>query len=245
MSLAQQLHDETLARITGALGLAEVKGADGGPFLPLTSHVPMAQGRIGGARVFRGHPKLAQVVSVSIVVPAMKLDSHMVFAFTDTEGPVPHFTVDSVCAGPHHAFHLDLIPRVDLAVELAHMDEVFAPLTAAYKAGRDTPGLTMANLDPRQYAVMSPWMLANRASEDAFKAIFRTVNAYLEHWLGVFERGVKAAGSATPAQRAARDAAHRGILFNPAVDPVWGQITPLVGAEAVGQLIALLRQTRV
>ena len=243
MSLPQELHDRTLARLQQALGLTEVQGADGGPFLTLVSHAPMAKGAIGGARVFRGKG-IAQAVSCSIVVPAIGLDSHMLFAFTDTEGAVPHFTVDSVKAGPHHAFHLDLIPRLDLAVELAYMDEVFPPLTPAFKAHRDVPGLAAAHLDPRQYAVMSPWMLANRADEAAFKATFATVETYLEHWLGVLARGVSATGDTTPAQRAARDAAHRGILFNPAVDPVWGQITPLIGADAVARLLGLLRHTR-
>jgi hypothetical protein len=243
VSLPHQLHDETLARLRERLGLAEVAGAGGGPWLDLVSKAPIAQGSVGSVRVFRGKG-VFQVVTCSIVVEKIGLDSHMLFAFTDTEGAVPHFTVDSVRNGPHHAFHLDFIPRVDLATELGHMDEVFAPLTPAFKAHRDTPGLSAAHLDPRQYAVMSPWMLANRADEAAFKATFATVNTYLDHWFRVLEGGVKAAGRMTPAQRAARDEAHRAILFSPAVDPVWNQITPLIGADAVSKLIGLLRQTR-
>ncbi len=42
------------------------------------------------------------------------------------------------------------------------MDHVFAPLTPAFKQHRELPGLKPAQLDPRQYAVMSPWMLVNR-----------------------------------------------------------------------------------
>ena len=146
--------------------------------------------------------------------------------------------------GTDYAFHLDLIPRLDLAVELAHMDEVFAPLSAQFKAHRELPGLKPAQLDPRQYAVMSPWMLVNRADEAAFKSTFVAVNAYLEHWFGLMDRGVSAVGHSTPAQRAARDAAHRGVIFNPEVDKVWKQITPLIGAAAVDQMLTLLRNTR-
>lgn len=242
-SLSKKLHDETLARLVGRLGLTEVTAADGGPWLPLVSRLPMAQGSIGQVRVYRG-PGITQLVSCTIVVGAIGLDSHMLFAFTDTEGAVPHFTVDSVKNGADYAFHLDLIPRLDLAVELAYMDEVFAPLTDTFKAHRELPGLKAAALDPRQYAVMSPWMLVNRADEAAFSATFAAVNAYLDHWFAVRERGVQAVGATTPAQRAARDAAHRGVIFNPEVDKVWKQITPLIGADTVEQMLTLLRQTR-
>lgn len=244
-SLSKQLHGQTLARLVERLGLIEVSGADGGPWLPLTSHAPMAQGRIGEVRVWRGG-KIGQLVSCTIVVPAIGLDSHMLFAFTDTEGAVPHFTVDSVRNGADYAFHLDLIPRLDLAVELPYMDAVFAPLTATYKAHRELPGLKPAQIDPRQYAVMSPWMLVNRADEAAFKATFAAVDAYLDHWFAVLEDGVADGllGGTTPAQRATRDAGHRAVIFNPEVDKVWKQITPLLGAPAVEQLLGLLKQTR-
>lgn len=245
MSLSQELHDQTLHRIVDKLGLKEVAGANGGPFLPLVSQLPMVQGSLGQLRVYKGGP-LTQLVSCTIVVPPIGLDSHMLFAFTDTEGAVPHFTVDSVRNGANYAFHLDLIPRLDLCVSLAYMDEVFAPLSDTFKKHREQPGLTPAQLDPRQYAVMSPWMLVSRADETAFRATFAAVNTYLDQWFSVLERGVSKAalGDTTARQRAARDETHRGVLFNPDVDKVWAQITPLVGVDTVTRMIAQLRSTR-
>lgn len=244
-SLSKLMHDQTLTRIVDRLGLREVTAADGGAWLPLISQLPMAPGPVGQVRVFEGGP-ICRLVTCTITVAPMSLDSHMLFAFTDTEGAVPHFTVDSVRNGADYAFHLDLIPRLDLAVELGYMDEVFAPLTPQFKQHRELPGLKPAQIDPRQYAVMSPWMLVNRADETAFRATFAAVNAYLDHWLAVLERGVSAPAisATTPAQRAARDAGHRAVLFNPDVDKVWKQITPLLGAEAVNRIIGLLRKTR-
>lgn len=244
-SLSQQMHDETLARIIERFDLAEVTAADGGPWLSLISQVPMAQGELGRVRVFKGGP-LCQLVSCTIVVPAIGLDSHMLFAFTDTHGAVPHFTVDSVRTGDDYAFHLDLIPRLDLAVSLPYMDEVYAPLSETFKQQRALPGLTPAQLDPRQYAVMSPWMLVSRADESAFRGTFAGVEAYLTHWFEVLARGVSDAALAgsTAAQRAARDADHRAVLFSAEVDKVWNQISPLIGADAVAALITLLRNTR-
>ena len=244
-SLSQTLHDQTLSALVDRLGLKETHGEADGPWLPLISQVPMVQGQIGQVRVFEG-PGITRLVSCTIVVPPIGLDSHMLFAFADTESGLPHFTVDSVRNGADYAFHLDLIPRLDLAANLAYMDAVFAPLTETFQAHRDTPGLKPAALDPRQYAVMSPWMLVNRADEAAFKATFAAVEAYLEHWFGLLSAGVPEAvlGCTSAQQRAERDAAHRGVIFNAEVDKVWNQISPLIGADTVETLIGLLRNTR-
>lgn len=244
-SLSHQMHEQTLNSIVERFQMTEVVADDGGPFLPLISQVPMAQGQVGQVRVFTGGP-LTQLVTCSIVVPAIGLDSHMLFAFTETEGGVPHFTVDSVQTGEVYAFHLDLIPRLDLAVSLAYMDAVYVPLTETFTAHQAQPGLSQAQLDPRQLAVMSPWMLVNRADESAFRATFESVQAYLDHWFALMQDGVPEAalGDTTPAQRAARDRGHRRIIFNPEVDKVWNQITPLIGGDAVTRIIDLLCANR-
>ncbi len=240
-----RMHEEALAHILERLDLTEQQAPDGGPWLTLTSHAPMAQGEIGKVRVFSGAP-LSQLVTCSIVVPAIGLDSHMLFAFAPSDTAIPHFTVDSVEAGGHFAFHIDLTPRVDLAVNPAYMDAVFTPLTELFKAHQAKDGLSQAQLDPRQLAVMSPWMLVNRADAEAFASTFPTVHSYLDHWLSVLEQGVPAevAGGLSGEQLAARDAAHRAVIFSPEIDKVWNQIQPLIGEDAVRTLIALLRDTK-
>ena len=65
------------------------------------------------------------MVNISLVVPHFHLDSHMIFAFTPENSAVPHFTLDSVANGDNYAFHLDLIPRVDLATSLPYLDTVW------------------------------------------------------------------------------------------------------------------------
>ncbi|GMG86305.1 hypothetical protein [Biformimicrobium ophioploci] len=241
-SLPQALAEKTRNRVVESLGLSEVAAEDGGPYMTLNSHAPMAQGKVGEVRLYRGGP-LQQMVTCSIVVPQIGLDSHMLFAFTPAESGVPHFTLDSVGAGGHWAFHLDLIPRVDLGANLAYMDEVFTPLTDACKAGRTIDGLGEAQLDPRQLAIMSPWMLAHRASEAAFENIGPTVNAYLEHWLELLQTGVseRALEDSDSAALAHRDVRNRAIIFSPEVDKVWDQIGGLIGAESGVALRELLK----
>lgn len=244
-SLSQQLHYQTLNAILERFDLNEVTAEGGGAYLPLISQAPMVQGSIGQVRVFKGSG-LTQLVSCTIVVPPIGLDSHMLFAFTDTESGLPHFTVDSVRNGDTYAFHLDLIPRLDLAVSLAYMDEVFAPLSETFTQHKTLDGLSPAQLDPRQLAVMSPWMLVNRADEPAFKATFGAVQAYLEQWFSLMDKGLSEAAleGSTAQSRAARDDAHRAVIFNPEVDKVWNQITPLLGQDTVNTIISLLRATR-
>jgi hypothetical protein len=243
-SLSQALWQKTLDRVVDGLGLEEVLAEDGGPYLPLTCHAPMFEGSVGQVRVFKGGP-LFQLVTSTIVVPPIGLDSHMMFAFMPSDSPVPHFTLDSVRAGDHHAFHLDLIPRVDMGSQLAYMDECFTPLTAAHEKGEAIEGLSKAQLSPRQYAIMSPWMLAHRATPEAFTAIESSVNEYLDHWFGLVENGISDASVAGIGREelVQRDRRNKAIIFNEEVDKVWDQITPLVGREAVDAQIALLRST--
>lgn len=242
LSLPQQLWGETLDKLVNSLQLTEVLGDGGGPYMSLQSQAPFASGEVGNVRVFKGD-HIHQVVTCSLVVPAIHLDSHMLFAFMPPESPVPHFTLDSVSGGEHFAFHLDLIPRVDLGAHLDYMDAVFTPLTELLQTGRAVEGLSPAQLDPRQYAVMSPWMFVSRATADAFQQIHNIVDGYLGHWLTLVGEGVPSSvlGGADAKQLAERDQRNKAIIFDPNVDKVWNQIQGLIGEQACLELRNLLK----
>lgn len=236
MSLARKLSHKTLNAIIERFDLTE----RGEPYMTLSS--PMSPAPVGEVRLFSGGA-IHKMVYIGLSVPMIGLDSHMVFAFTAPDKPEPHFTLDSVLAGPHFAFHLDLIPRVDLGANLAYIDEVLHPLTALVESAREIEGLTRAHLSPRQLAIMSPWMLAYRANEDAFAQIDGHVERYLEHWFGVVEGGVSAEtlNSLDNDTFAQRDQRNRAAIFSPDVDPVWAQVSRLVGEETSATLRELLR----
>lgn len=240
-SLPEKLFSDTLHSVVTELGLTECKSEGDRPWMPLVSQLPMVQGEVGNVRLFTGSP-LFRVVTCSLAVEPIQLDSHMLFAFTPGDSAVPHFTLDSVKAGEHFAFHLDLIPRLDLGSNLAYMDEVFAPLTDAFETGGAIDGLSVAHLSPRQSAIMSPWMLAKRATEEAFSGIESTVQAYMKHWFNVLNKGVSESACAgiNTAQLRARNLANKQIIFNPDVDPVWERITSMIGEDAVAAQRALL-----
>lgn len=240
-SLPKALFTRTLERLVDHFGLQEQAGEDGGTYLSLQSQLPVVQGEVGHVRVFTGAP-LFRVVTCSLVAAPIQLDSHMMFAFTPGSSAVPHFTLDSVSAGEHHAFHLDLIPRLDLGCNRGYMDEVFTPLTELFDAGNAIEGLSPAHLSPRQNAIMSPWMLAKRATNEAFTAIEASVEAYERHWFGVLEKGVSepALNGVTTAELQARNLANKRMIFDPEIDPVWNRITSMIGEDAVQAIRDLL-----
>lgn len=243
---AFRLFDSALSHLTTALNLQETQGRDGGPWLPLSSHAPFHQGGCGQARLFQGDG-IFKVLTCSITAPAIGLDSHMVFAFTRSQSGVPHFTVDSVQTGDHMAFHLDLIPRVDLATHLAYMDWAFGDLTETFSAAASIEGLTPAHITPRQRAVMSPWMVVNRATPEAFAQVEPLVQTYLSHWLSLLATDVPNGilDDQTAASLAARDKVNKAIIFDPDVDKVWNQIRGLIGSDAVEAIREQLMATSV
>lgn len=233
-SLSRALADETLDVLVSALDLREL----GAPRLSLTT---LAGAPVGALRRFVG--EAASLVTISLVVPAFGLDSHMIFAFTPPTSPLPHFTLDSVQAGPGYAYHLDLVPRVDLAANLAYADAVYGPLTRVFDEECARPGLQPARLSPRQRALMSPWMLAHHADAAAFAGLTSALRAYRDRWLELCASGLPPAlsGDLCSGDLPERDRRLRAALFSPEVDPVWSQVDRLVGGERSAELRRHLR----
>jgi hypothetical protein len=235
MSLSASLCLGVLDSIATRLGLEEVPGDEPNAYRVLRS--PMVpDGSVGAQRIFR-RAGVADLVYIGLTVPMIGLDSHMLFAFTPQTSAVPHFTLDSVASGADgagaYAFHLDLIPKVDLGANLGYLRHCFEPLTAIRAAAQEIAGLSPAHLSPTQYAVMSSWMLVHRADAAAFEAVTPSVHAYRDHWFSLIEQGIPGdvLGDVTPDEVARRDAKNRAIIFDPSVDPVWARVSQLVGAD--------------
>ncbi len=218
MSLPAALSERTLQTLSTALELTVAED------IPLVS--AMSPEPVGRLRVLHGD-RIDKLVAVDLVVPAIHLDSHMLFVFTPADSAVPHFTLDSVHGGEYYAMHLDLVPRADLAVNLTYLDAAFLPLTPLLEAAWQLDGVSAAAVGPRQRAMMSPWMVVCRATETAFRALDTTVDDYLRHWLSLVDKGVPAVDADT----AVRDRVNRANLFSPEVDPVWAQVARLLGDD--------------
>jgi hypothetical protein len=232
MSLVRELSERTLQRVVEGVGAREVHGVDGGPFLAAGTEATS-----GTMRLFTSE-SAPKIVATTLAVPARDVVTCMIFAFSPSGSALPHFTLDCGERPDGYAFHLDLMPRVELAAHLTYMDEVFDPLTPLYDVGAATPGLSATGTTRRQIAMMSPWMLVHLADESAFRAIDATVQAYAEHWLHVLRTGLTSAAAADVAgvDVAARDAAVRANLFSPEVDPVWGRVEAMIGPEGAATM---------
>lgn len=230
---SQALCAHTVNEIERSLSLIEVLRE------PLNS--PMSPQPVGEIVVWEGDG-VDSMIYIGVAVPPIGLDSHMVFAFAPPDSTLPHFTLDSVQSGDYLAFHLDLMPRLELATNLGYMDQVFSPLTETFDLGRGLEGLSPAQLGPRQIALMSPWMLANRATVDGFAAIKPIVDAYRNHWLSIVQEPGDLAAGHNGAR--ARDLLHRSNLFNPDVDRVWAQMDRLLGEVTSAHLQNTLKTPR-
>ncbi|MFC6879294.1 MULTISPECIES: hypothetical protein [Actinomadura] len=238
MSLPLQLSDRTMRALAEADDLSTVRD------VPLTSTV--STDPVGRLTVRRGE-RLAKVVYVGLSVPAIGLDSHMVFAFTPAESAVPHFTLDAVEANGYLAFHLDLVPRAELASHLDYLTVAFQPLTPAFEEAAELFGASRAAISPRQYAMMSPWMLVHRADEERFRRVSGFVDAYLGHWRALLADGLpqEVLTGLTDTDLAARDARNRAALFSREVDPVWADVSHLLGDERTDDIRAELLRNAV
>ena len=234
MSLSADLCLSTVSAIETRLGLLETTNT------PLVSALDGST--VGYHRVLT-KADVASLVYVGMTVEAFGLDSHMCFAFTPQHSAVPHFTVDSVWAKPHYAFHLDLIPRVDPGAHLAYLDECYGPLTEMHDQVLGLEGLSRAHLSPRQWQLMSAWMLAHRADEDSFRGVFGAVEHYREHWLKLVDDGVssEALVDVSAADLDRRDFRNRAAIFSPGVDPVWNRIDQLLGTQTSQDIQTSLR----
>lgn len=235
MSAAQNLSHNALKRIQEQFSMTEI----GSPYMPFNSQM----GPVGECRIFSGE-KVSKMVYIRMTVEAFGLDSHMIFAFTAPDSPIPHFTLDSVMMAEGFAFHLDLIPRVDLGSNLNYLMDVFNPLDDTFAEASTIEGLTPARLAPTQYAIMSPWMLAYRANAEAFDSIQDPVSKYLEHWFSLVAKGVTDSGYSAE-QLTERDQSNRNAIFNPNIDRVWAQVDRLLGEDVSNQLQSILKNQAV
>lgn len=259
-TLASKLSEKTLTSIIEHFNLQEVKGTAGGDFVPLTApnfgNIP-----VGGLRVWDGGDgPIKKMIYIGVTVEAIGMDSHMIFAFTQPDSLVPNFTLDSVFStlppgvdpimpegGETYAFHLDLIPCVDLGVNLPYMERCFIPMTEVQTKCREHPGIIPALLSPAQNAIMSPWMLAQRSDAKAYEeTVFDSAETYLNHWYDLVDNGLDdIADQIIAGDPAERERKNRALIFSRELDPVWQKIDMMVGEETSDYMISILRNQEI
>ncbi len=226
MSLSRDMVFESLDILVAELGLSEVK-IGGRDYLPLQSEkIPDFTGTV---RLFKGQGHIQKLVYNTLVLPSRNMETHMIFCFGAADSAVPHFTIDSIDMGDSMAFHLDMSPRVELGTHVEYMKRVYYPLTETFAKHNELEGLTPARLSPQQYALMSPWMLAKRATRAAFTTIKdEAVPHYRNQYLKLAKEGIDPAFTADT-DLAQHDKVYRAALFSAEIDPVWPHVNHMAG----------------
>lgn len=245
-----QVCEQVLDTLITRFQLREVHGRNGGDFHPFTS--PQSGQPAGGMRLWDGGDSLLKVVSVRIQNAQPLMNTFMLFALTKPDSLVPGFTLESIFMsrpGPGgapavdvYAFHLDLIPKCDLGVNLPYIQRVYEPLSDVQQKALNHPGISAAVVTATQRAVTSPWTLAQRATAEAFTEVVEpTAQLYFKQWLAVQEDGLT---SLAPTIRgmdvAQRDSENRRLIFSAEVDPVLPRLNGMIGPQSCAAMISVL-----
>lgn len=254
-TLASKISLQTVDKIVSALNLKE----HGSPFKDLGITFPGPGGRMittqGSLRLWSGD-KIKKMIYVGYTMGEMGVDSHMIFAFPPDDSLVPAFTLDSVfmtaqfatitsgkpATDDTYAFHLDLVPRVDLGINFDYIKRAYKPLEATQEKTERAEGIEPAIISATQRAIMSPWMLANRSAPKAYQeSVFPAVDVYLDHWIELVRDGLESLRPAIKGVASAdRANANRALIFNPEIDPVWAKMDRMMGPENCARVREIL-----
>lgn len=199
----------------------------------------VAQGRrVGELRVYRGRGRVQKIVTCSFSVGSPAVNAQSVIVLTEPSSPVPHLVLDSMHVGPKVSFHLDLLPKRDLAVSLAYLDRCYVPLSEVRGDLDADERFSAAQLSRRLRSLLSPWNVAHAVDVADLSAAQAYVDRYVTHWASLLRSNASDFESAPDI--ASRDVQHRQLLFRRGVDPLWDMLDRMIDREAVDLLIAAL-----
>lgn len=199
----------------------------------------VSQGRrVGELRVYRGRGRVQKIVTSSFAIGSPAVEGQSVFVLTDPSSPVPHFVLDSLQTGSRVTFHLDLLPKRDLAVSLPYLDRCYVPLSEV-RADLDADArFAAAQLSRRLRSLLSPWNVAHTVDVNDLAVAQAFVDRYVTHWASLLRGDGKEFESAP--EIAWRDVQHRQLLFRRGVDPLWDVLDGLLDRAAVDLMISAL-----
>ncbi len=194
--------------------------------------------RIGELRVYRGRGTVQKIVGSRFALDKPAIESHSLVVFTEPSSPVPHFVVDAVRFGGEASFHVDLLPKRDLAVSLPYVDCCFSALTAVKTELDQDEHLRAGVASPRQRAFLSPWMAFYTHVPAYAPNALRYVERYFAHWAELLRSD--APELKPDPSIAARDRVMRRHVFSRELDPVWGMLDRAIGPATVDRLLEVL-----
>ena len=173
------------------------------------------------------------------------------YVFARTVALMPHLAIEWTGSGvdtdDRVGVLVDLLPRIDLAVNLDYVDEVYGPLTDTFDEARRIDGAEISSVSPRRAIAMSPWRLSVSVPVDQVVALAPLVDRYVTRWLDVNSGGVGSPVDPLASDQSRlvqHDRFHRNSLFDPASDSDWGRIDRVLGPDTAAELRLTLRSQR-
>lgn len=232
---ASQAARRVLTYLEQKLSLSESEGAGRGPWFLMAG-----RGATRGALRCFSASGLDKVAFLTLE-DGEQLDAAMLIAFGEPNSALPHLFLDVARVGRDFAVFVDLVQRVDLAVNAAYVRGVYGPLNEVCEGLAKHPQLRASPVPHSLAPFVSPWMTGFRLAEPLLAQLFELIGPYVSHWLQLLRSGVPPV-SMSGADLAARDLVHRSWLFARESDPVWDALVHVVGDKSAGRVLELLRK---
>lgn len=173
-----------------------------------------------------------------VFAPGNSLVPHLIFEWIGTEAG----------DNPEIQMIADLIPRIDLAVNLDYVDEVYGPLDSIHRDVQDIEGVTFHRAAPRRVIAFSPWYVPAAVPLDRAPDLGAIAEAYLDRWISLSSGGVYATVdplASDPARLVQHDRFHRGSLFDAESTPFLQRLDRVLGLNAAAEVRVALRSQHV
>lgn len=245
---AGELTEATLERIAARYGMqvrqdVPLQAADGGPLT-------------GSYRILAG-PELDKIVVVNLDIDDGEQPNQidLLYAFSPSNNLAPHLglewsrVADVDGDGSTQLWILvDLLPRLDLAVNPGYIDEVYEPLTPILADAWTIPGAELVRIPARRGVGFSPWRFSAAAPESESAALDTIVDRYVDHWMAIVSGGVGASVdplASDPARLVQHDRYHREGIFDEMSTPHWMRVNRLLGQNDAAELRQALRSQEI
>jgi len=240
------------ASLASRLGLRLDPGGSG--LLNLTSDLEgFGSVRRYSEKSCRGRDLEVELIAIELMIPIMGLFVERLYGFSPPSSSVPHLVAETRPTEQRRItmLSLDLLPRVDLAVNPAYVEMVYGPLDSELDASAErvtTEGddifAPLLKTPRRRRVLASPWatavVLGNGLLEMHEKALLR---AYMNRWetlLDAGDEGPDGLDLCSPS-RVARDRLLREGLADERQDRFWVDLRSLCGDAQTSAAQAFVR----
>jgi hypothetical protein len=253
-SESAQFIDGLFNQLKATLQLNEVTGA-GGSAEPLhTFYFPRAteadELKIAGhLRILDGgnHPHILKVLQLSLDFGMIGADANALHIITKPHSMVPHCSIEYVHYDPsidvprnpavsagvaHYGSYINLISRVDQAINQAYLHHIYDPLHDGVMAIKNHATIRNAVLPLWQAACFQPWIITAMSSSAEDYAVLREQGqATINHALSMLANDIphELISDQERAHTVERDRLNRLLFNSPEVDSVWPRIARLIG----------------